>query len=180
MPRDDQQSGVPRISWTVSSSGHRRACADVQAHTRQSRPRHVRAHQGAERDVSRPGAVPRARDRAQRLLEWSVAASQGIFGAPSVFLDLREAGETCSKHRVARLMRENRLRALHGYSTRRWSVGKPDDEPTESGLGHGHHVRPDVARVAVPGCRSRSLLAQGSRLSRSSHHPSGAWCSTPC
>ena len=45
--------------------------------------------------------------------------------APRIFLDLREAGETCSKHRVARLMRENRLRALHGYRTRRWSVGKP-------------------------------------------------------
>ena len=45
--------------------------------------------------------------------------------APRVFLDLREAGETCSKHRVARLMRVNRLRALHGYRMRRWSVGKP-------------------------------------------------------
>ena len=46
-------------------------------------------------------------------------------GLPGVFLDLREAGETCSKHRVARLMRENDLRALHGYRTRRWSVSKP-------------------------------------------------------
>ena len=52
-------------------------------------------------------------------------ASQGSHGAPRVFLDLREAGETCSKHRVARLMRVNHLRALHGYRTRRWSVGKP-------------------------------------------------------
>jgi putative transposase len=42
-----------------------------------------------------------------------------------VFLDFREAGETCSKHRVARLMREHQLRALHGYRMRRWSVGKP-------------------------------------------------------
>jgi len=33
--------GVPRISWTVGSSGHGRACADVQAQTRQSRTRHV-------------------------------------------------------------------------------------------------------------------------------------------
>ena len=41
------------------------------------------------------------------------------------FLDLHEAGETCSKHRVARLMRVNNLRALHGYLTRRWSVGRP-------------------------------------------------------
>ena len=49
----------------------------------------------------------------------------GIYGAPRVFLDLREAGETCSKHRVARLMREASLRALHGYRIRRWAVGKP-------------------------------------------------------
>jgi putative transposase len=42
-----------------------------------------------------------------------------------VFLDVLEAGETCSKHRVARLMRENGLRAMLGHRTRRWSVGKP-------------------------------------------------------
>jgi transposase InsO family protein len=52
-------------------------------------------------------------------------ASQGIYGALRVFLDLREAGETCSRHRVVRLMREYNLRALHGYRTRHWSVGKP-------------------------------------------------------
>lgn len=63
--------------------------------------------------------------RLLRLIQASFTASQGIYGAPRVFLDLREAGETCSKHRVARLMRENGLRALHGYRTRRWSVGKP-------------------------------------------------------
>ena len=63
--------------------------------------------------------------RLLRVIRASFIASQGIYGAPRVFLDLREAGETCSKHRVARLMRENHLRALHGYRTRRWSVGKP-------------------------------------------------------
>ena len=63
--------------------------------------------------------------RLLRLIRASFIASQGIYGAPRVFLDLREAGETCSKHRVARLMRENKLRALHGYRTRRWSVGTP-------------------------------------------------------
>jgi putative transposase len=59
------------------------------------------------------------------LIKASFIASHGIYGAPRVFLDLREAGETCSKHRVERLMRENGLRALHGYRTRRISVGKP-------------------------------------------------------
>jgi putative transposase len=63
--------------------------------------------------------------RLLRLIRASFTASQGIYGAPRVFLDLREAGETCSNHRVARLMRENGLRALHGYRTRRWEVGKP-------------------------------------------------------
>ena len=63
--------------------------------------------------------------RLLRLIRTSFVASQGVYGAPRVFLDLREAGETCSKHRVERLMRENNLRALHGYRTRRWSVGKP-------------------------------------------------------
>ncbi len=63
--------------------------------------------------------------RLLRLIRASFVASQGVYGAPRVFLDLREAGETCSKHRVARLMRVNNLRALHGYRTRGWSVGKP-------------------------------------------------------
>jgi putative transposase len=63
--------------------------------------------------------------RLLRLVRASFTASQGIYGAPRIFLDLREAGETCSKHRVARLMRVNRLRALHGYRTQGWSVGKP-------------------------------------------------------
>src|SRR5690349_19818130 len=63
--------------------------------------------------------------RLLRLIRASFLASQGVYGAPRVFLDVREAGETCSKHRVARLMREAKLRALHGYRTRRWTVGKP-------------------------------------------------------
>jgi putative transposase len=63
--------------------------------------------------------------RLLRLIRASFVASHGIYGAPRVFLDLREAGETCSKHRVARLMRENNLRALHSYRTRRASVSKP-------------------------------------------------------
>jgi putative transposase len=63
--------------------------------------------------------------RLLRLIRASFMASQGVYGAPRVFLDLREAGETCSKHRVARLMRENNLRAVPGYRTRRYIAGKP-------------------------------------------------------
>jgi putative transposase len=63
--------------------------------------------------------------RLLRLIRVSFDASHGVYGAPRVFLDLREAGETCSKHRVARLMRENNIRAQPGYRTRRYVSGKP-------------------------------------------------------
>lgn len=63
--------------------------------------------------------------RLLRLIRAAFRASHGIYGSPRVFLDLREAGETCSKHRVARLMRVNKIRALHGYRTRQNSIGKP-------------------------------------------------------
>ena len=63
--------------------------------------------------------------QASRLIRASLVACHGIYGAPRVLLDLREAGETCSKHRVERLLRENSLRALHSYRTRRVSVSKP-------------------------------------------------------
>ncbi len=65
--------------------------------------------------------------RLLRLIRASFNEGQCIYGAPRVFLDLREAGESCSKHRVARLMRENRMRAQPGYKTRRYIAGKSDE-----------------------------------------------------
>ena len=38
--------------------------------------------------------------RLLRLIKASFAESEGVYGAPRIFLDLREAGEACSKHRV--------------------------------------------------------------------------------
>ena len=76
-------------------------------------------------DVSRSGFYEWLRkplsDRAledQRLLgliRAAYTASHGVYGAPRIFLDLREAGETCRTHRVARIMRANNMNALHGY-----------------------------------------------------------------
>jgi putative transposase len=63
--------------------------------------------------------------RRLRLIRASFMASQSIYGAPRVFLNSREAEDTCGTHHVARLIRESGLRALHGYRTRRCSVGKP-------------------------------------------------------
>jgi len=63
--------------------------------------------------------------RLLRLIRASFVASHGIYGAPRIFLDLREAGESCSKHRVARIMRGNGIRAARGYSSRLHSKTKP-------------------------------------------------------
>ncbi len=65
--------------------------------------------------------------RLLRLIRASFVASHGVYGAPRVFLDLREAGETCSKHRVARLMRVNKIRAVGGYRKRHQSASKPSE-----------------------------------------------------
>src|ERR1700691_2278134 len=62
-----------------------------------------------------------------RLIRASYAASHGIYGAPRVFLDLREAGETCSKHRVMRLMRVNKIRAVRGYGRKPKFGAKPSE-----------------------------------------------------
>ena len=53
----------------------------------------------------------------ERLLDMiraSHAASGGVYGAPRVFQDLREVGETCGKNRVSRIMRINKIKAIRG------------------------------------------------------------------
>lgn len=59
--------------------------------------------------------------RLLRLIRASYAANHGIYAAPGVFLDLRESGETCSKHRV---MRVNKIKAARGYRMRPSSCSK--------------------------------------------------------
>ncbi|MGH8635211.1 MAG: IS3 family transposase [Burkholderiales bacterium] len=57
------------------------------------------------------------------LIRASYAASHGVNGAPRIFLDLREAGETRSKHHVVPIMRLNKIRAVHGYRAPRYTRG---------------------------------------------------------
>ena len=51
-------------------------------------------------------------------------ASGGTYGSPWIHRDMRDAGESCSVHRVARIMRENRLKAQIGYKRRYMKGGK--------------------------------------------------------
>lgn len=45
------------------------------------------------------------------LIRMAYTASHGVYDAPRIFLDLREACETCSKHRVTRIMPTNNIKA---------------------------------------------------------------------
>ena len=55
----------------------------------------------------------------------SCSASSGVYGANRVFGDLREAGETCGRNRVARLMQVNKIKAVRGYKAPRRIAGRP-------------------------------------------------------
>lgn len=59
------------------------------------------------------------------LIRMSYAASHGVYGAPRIFLDLRELGEHCSKNRVARIMKMHGIKALRGYKAPRIIHGRP-------------------------------------------------------
>ncbi|HHZ96508.1 MAG TPA: IS3 family transposase [Flavobacteriales bacterium] len=52
------------------------------------------------------------------LIKESYVASGATYGSPWIHRDLREAGETCSVHRVAKIMRNNKLKAQIGYKRR--------------------------------------------------------------
>jgi len=62
----------------------------------------------------------RARDdqRLLGLIKHAWLESGGVYGYRKIHQDLREAGEACGKHRVARLMRREGLRSQTGYRRR--------------------------------------------------------------
>ena len=64
-------------------------------------------------------------ERLLGLIRDSYTISGGVYGAPRVFGDLREAGESCGKHRVARIMRRHKIRAIRGYKAPRTIAGRP-------------------------------------------------------
>ena len=59
------------------------------------------------------------------LVRASYAASSGVYGYRRVHLDLREMGESCGKHRVARIMKANDIKAIHGYKVPQVIYGRP-------------------------------------------------------
>lgn len=74
------------------------------------------------------------------LIKHSWLASGGVYGQRKVTLDLRDMGETCSKHRVGRLMAEEGLRAQVGYGKRPRSHGGPAAAVAGNELDRGFNV----------------------------------------
>ncbi len=68
----------------------------------------------------RNGLSERARDdqRLLGLIKHAWLESGGVYGYRKIHQDLREAGEACGKHRMARLMRREGLRSQTGYRRR--------------------------------------------------------------
>jgi putative transposase len=64
-------------------------------------------------------------ERLFELIRESYVASGKIYGSPRVLLDLREAGESIGRKRVARIMREHGIRAIRDYKAPRNVVSLP-------------------------------------------------------
>jgi putative transposase len=109
----------------------------------------------------------------ERLLEqirhfWN--ESDGVYGSPRIFIDLREAGESCGENRVARLMRENGITAIAKRRERGSSYVKPEQVSSNildrefdqdeldtawatgdsDAVGFSQYLHPDLGRLAVP------------------------------
>ena len=106
------------------------------------------SHSGFYASLIRPLSDHSIEDR--RLLDLirsSYAASSGVYGSPRVFLDLCEAGETCGRNRVARIMRVNKIKALRGYKAPRVIHGRPSIIAPNTLAREFTVARPDQAWV---------------------------------
>jgi putative transposase len=63
-------------------------------------------------------------ERLLELIRHSYRASGAVYGSLRVLGALREAGERCGKHRVAKIMRRHQIKAIHGYKKPRRAVGR--------------------------------------------------------
>ena len=64
-------------------------------------------------------------ERLLKLIKSFYAESGCVYGSPRIFLDLREAGESCGKHRIERIMRSNKIKAIRRYKRYRHVNGTP-------------------------------------------------------
>ena len=74
------------------------------------------------------------------LIKHSWLESGSVYGHRKVTTDLRELGETCSRHRVVRLMKSEGLRAMVGYGRRPRPLSGPVGSVAKNVLARGFKV----------------------------------------
>ena len=113
----------------------------------------------AQKKAGRPRAKDNARLGAK--IKESFEASRRTCGSPRLTVVLRRAGQTCGRHRVARLMRVHRLRATQ---KRRFRPRTTDSRPLCL-----HRAQP-LGRAGGTASTSRRGVADGHHVCR---HPGG-------
>ena len=97
--------------------------------------------------VRAPSTRDRENARLLKLIRQSYEASGRSYGSPRILCDLREAGERCGKHRVARLMKQHKIRAQRGYKKPGYRYTKPAMAAPNRLQQQFTIDRPDVAWV---------------------------------
>ncbi|MDP9650932.1 putative transposase [Paraburkholderia caledonica] len=115
-----------------------------------------------------------ADDRLLGLIKHHWLDSGSVYGYRKVTVDLSESGETCSCHRVHRLMKGDGLRAEVGYGSKPRYRGGPvgvianvlnrEFAPDAPNRGDRHRVHPHLRRLAVSRGSHGSVLAPDRRL----------------
>ena len=81
---------------------------------------------GYYRDLQQPLSARAKEDqRLSGLIKQSWLKSGGVYGSPRSHMDMKSLGESCSRHRVARLMKAANIAAVLGYKRRPFKSTKP-------------------------------------------------------
>ncbi|MCD9048160.1 IS3 family transposase [Luteimonas sp. MHLX1A] len=129
--RVTEERDIPKKSRRVLCQGVRAKYAFMRAHIGEFRLvamcRVLGVHRSGYYAWVRQSASLREREdqRLLGLIKHFWLASGGVYGHRKITLDLREAGETCSRHRVQRLMKAEGLRAQVGYGSKPRHRGGP-------------------------------------------------------
>ena len=137
-----------------------------------------------------PSCREQRRDALLGLIRGVHAEVKRRYGSPRIHAELRAGGVACCVNTVARLMRDNGIRARRRGSSAarrtptthcRWrttSSAGSSSPAAQRALGDGHHLYPDAGGLAVPRGRRGPVLAEGRRLvdGRDHDQPPGGRC----
>lgn len=95
--------------------------------------------------AKKPTRTRRVRDgQLKPKIREAFSRSKGTYGSPRIAIEMRREGERCGKNRVARLMREQALRAK---AKRRW---RPRTTQTDPALATAPNLLAEVPKPAAP------------------------------